>query len=104
MATTLAHRAEKMSEAELAAPARKVGNLYYPTEKQWAALHIEPVTKQLFRAEHVTEGKISVDEDRATLVYSPYAGRVVKLFAKPGDTVTAGQALFAIESPDMVQA
>jgi cobalt-zinc-cadmium efflux system membrane fusion protein len=37
-------------------------------------------------------------------VYSPYAGRVTKLLAKPGDMVTAGQALFNVESPDMVQA
>ena len=103
MATTLAHRADKLAEANLAAP-RKVGNLYYPTQKQWASLTVEPVTRQLFRAEHLTEGKISVDEDRATLVYSPYAGRVVKLFAKPGDMVTAGQPLFAVESPDMIQA
>ncbi len=31
-----------------------------------------------FRAEHVTEGKIAVDEDRSTPVFSPYAGRVTQ--------------------------
>jgi membrane fusion protein, heavy metal efflux system len=104
MATTLAHRADKSADTEINPPARKVGNLYYPTPKQWASLVVEPVRKQVFRTEHLTEGKISVDEDKATLVYSPYAGRVVKLFAKPGDKVTAGQPLFAVESSDMVQA
>ena len=57
-----------------------------------------------FRTEHLTEGKIAVDEDRATLVFSPYAGRVIKLLAKPGDMVVAGQPLFVVEAPDMVQA
>ncbi len=103
-ATTLAHRVGKSAEADLSPSPRKVGYLYYPTPKQWASLTVEPVTKQLFRTEQLTEGKISVDEDRSTLVYSPYAGRVVKLFAKAGDTVAAGQALFAVESPDMIQA
>jgi membrane fusion protein, heavy metal efflux system len=52
----------------------------------------------------VTEGKIAVDEDRSTPVYSPYSGRAIKLAAKPGDTVTGGQLLFSIEATDMVQA
>ena len=58
----------------------------------------------MFRTEHMTEGKIAVDEDRATLVFSPYSGRVIKLLAKPGDAIKAGQPLFVVEAPDMVQA
>ena len=104
MATTLAHRADKSVEADINPPTRKVGNLYYPTPKQWASLTVEPVRQLLFRAEHLTEGKISVDEDRATLVFSPYSGRVIKLMAKPGDHVVAWQPLFVVEAPDMVQA
>jgi cobalt-zinc-cadmium efflux system membrane fusion protein len=103
-AATLAQRDDKANEADMSNQARRVGALFYPTPKQWASLTIAPVTKLVFRAEHLTEGKIAVDEDRATLVYSPYAGRVIKLLAKPGDMVTAGQALFVVESPDMVQA
>jgi cobalt-zinc-cadmium efflux system membrane fusion protein len=52
----------------------------------------------------VTEGKIAVDEDRSTPIFSPYAGRVTKLFVKPGDIVTVGQTLFTVEAADMVQA
>jgi cobalt-zinc-cadmium efflux system membrane fusion protein len=62
------------------------------------------VTEKAFRAEHVTEGKIAVDEDRSTPVFSPYAGRVTKLLARPGDQVTQGQALFIIEAAENVQA
>src|SRR5205807_6291030 len=70
----------------------------------WASLTIQPVTERAFRAEHVTEGKIAVDEDRSTPVFSPYAGRVTKLLARPGDRVTQGQPLFVIEAADTVQA
>ena len=103
-ATTLARRTDKTAQADLSEQSRRIGNLYYPAPKQWAALTTEPATEVVFRAEHLTEGKIAVDEDRATLVYSPYAGRVIKLLAKPGDLVVAGQPLFVVESPDMVQA
>ncbi|MFX8999732.1 efflux RND transporter periplasmic adaptor subunit, partial [Acinetobacter baumannii] len=44
------------------------------------------------------------DEDRSTPVFSPYAGRVTKLLAKPGETLKQGQPLFTIEAADTVQA
>lgn len=77
---------------------------YKPTPTEWASLTVEPVTERTFRAEHITEGKIAVDEDRSTPVFSPYTGRVVKLLVKPGDTVKQGQPLFVIEAADTVQA
>ena len=98
------HKDDVVAEVDRPNQARRVGDRLYPGPKQWGSLSIEPVTQQVFRTERLTEGKISVDEDRATLVYSPYAGRVVKLLAKPGEMVKAGQGLFVVESPDMVQA
>ena len=62
------------------------------------------MTERAFNTEHVTEGKIAVDDDRSTPVFSPYAGRVTKLLARPGDSVTQGQRLFIIEAADKVQA
>jgi cobalt-zinc-cadmium efflux system membrane fusion protein len=103
-AMTLTRRAGKFAKADQPEQARHIGELYYPAPKQWASLSTEPVSQVVFRAELQTEGKIAVDEDRTTLVYSPYAGRVIKLLAKPGDMVVAGQPLFVVESPDMVQA
>src|SRR5712691_1774350 len=82
----------------------RLRGLFYPTAAQWATLTVEPVQHRVFRSEHVTEGKIAVDEDRSTPIFSPYAGRVTKLFVKPGDTVTVGQPLFTVEAADMVQA
>jgi len=77
---------------------------YTPTPAEWASLAIEPVREQVFRAETVTEGKVAVDEDRSTPVFSPYAGRVMKLLVRPGDNVKQGQALFVIEAADTVGA
>jgi membrane fusion protein, heavy metal efflux system len=78
--------------------------VFYPTAEQWATLTVEPVQQQVFQSEHVTEGKIAVDEDRSTPIFSPYAGRVIKLFVKPGDIVAVGQPLFTVQAADMVQA
>src|SRR5262245_12902233 len=80
------------------------GRVFYPTAEQWATLTVEPVQQRVCQSEHVTEGKIAVDEDRSTAIFSPYAGRVLKLFVKPGDTVTVGQPLFTVQATDMVQA
>ena len=77
---------------------------FMPTEAEWAALAFEPAKEQEFRAEHITEGKIAVNEDSSTPVFSPYAGRVAKLLVKPSDTVQRGEALFVIEATDTVQA
>jgi cobalt-zinc-cadmium efflux system membrane fusion protein len=90
--------------SEVSSQSRKGLQYYTPTPAEWASLTIQPVTERAFRAEYVTEGKIAVDEDRSTPVFSPYAGRVTKLLARPGDSVTQGQALFVIEAADNVQA
>jgi membrane fusion protein, heavy metal efflux system len=77
---------------------------FMPSEAEWASLATEPAKAQVFRAEHVTEGKIAVNEDSSTPIFSPYAGRVIKLLVKPSDTVERGQPLFIIEATDTVQA
>ena len=87
-ATTRAPGADKVAEQEKATQGHREGAAYYPTPKQWASLAIAPITDVVFRTEHLTEGKIA---------------RVIKLLAKPGDSVKAGQALFVVEAPDMVQ-
>jgi len=63
---------------------------FKPSEAVWASLSIEQVSERIFRAEHVTEGKISVNEDSSTPIFSPYTGRVTKLLVKPSDVVERG--------------
>ncbi len=90
--------------SDVSSQSRRVGTRYTPSASEWASLTVEQVSDREFRAEHVTEGKIAVDEDHSTPVFSPYAGRVTKLLARPGEAVTQGQPLFTIEAADTVGA
>jgi cobalt-zinc-cadmium efflux system membrane fusion protein len=95
---------KQKNHSEISSQSRKNAQHFTPTPSEWATLTIEPVKKKIFRAEFVTEGKVAVDEDRSTPVFSAYAGRVTKLLARPGETVRQGQPLFTIEAADTVQA
>ena len=94
----------KGGHSEVSSQSRKGLQRYTPSPAEWASLTIQPVTERGFRSENVTEGKIAIDEDRSTPVFSPYAGRVTRLLARPGDQVVKGQPLFVIEAADNVQA
>jgi cobalt-zinc-cadmium efflux system membrane fusion protein len=85
-------------------PAKTEDKKFHPTAAQWAALTVQTVEMHRFRAEHRTEGKIAVNEDHATPIFSLYAGRVSKLVVSPGDVVQRGQPLFVLEATDSVQA
>jgi cobalt-zinc-cadmium efflux system membrane fusion protein len=94
----------KPKNSEVSSQSRKGLQRYTPTPAEWASLTIQPVAERSFRAEYVTEGKIAIDEDRSTPVFSPYTGRLTRLLVRPGDSVTKGQPLFVIEAADTVQA
>ncbi len=98
------HHADGAVDGIAVSSQSKRTGFFYPTAAQWATLTVEPVERRVFRSELVTEGKIAVDEDRSTPIFSPYAGRVTKLLVKPGDIVQRGQPLFTVEATDMVQA
>jgi cobalt-zinc-cadmium efflux system membrane fusion protein len=51
-----------------------------------------------------TSGKAQFDEEHLVRVQAPATGRIVEVFARPGDVVEPGQRLFAIDSPDLGQA
>lgn len=84
-------------------PKPKKGNTFTPTDAQWATFAVEQVKEQVFHPFDLTEGKIAVNEDRSTSIFSPYSGRILKLLVKPGDDVKRGQPLFVIEATDAVQ-
>lgn len=100
--TRMLTRQVKSSEA--AGPAPSKSARYMPTASEWASIRVEPVREQVFRREQVTEGKIAVNEDTSTPIFSPYTGRVIRLLAKPSDVVARGQPLFVVEATDTVQA
>ena len=95
---------ERAKSSEPSRAAKSDPSRFMPSDAEWASLAFEPAKEQEFRAEHITEGKIAVNEDSSTPVFSPYAGRVMKLLVKPSDTVERGQPLFVIEATDTVQA
>lgn len=93
------------SAHQAAAPGPERGSKpFVPSAAQLATFTLGTVENRPFQVEHATEGKVGVDEDRATPIFSQYAGRVIRIAAKLGDIVTRGQLLFTIEATDMVQA
>jgi cobalt-zinc-cadmium efflux system membrane fusion protein len=48
-------------------------------------------------------GELHVNEDAYAEIASPVSARVVKILAKPGDTVSAGQVLAQLSSPELGQ-
>jgi len=76
---------------------------FRPTDAQWTSLKIAPVREMRFRSERVTEGKIANNDDATTPVFSPYSGRVTKLFVKAGDHVENGDPLLAVAAQEFVQ-
>jgi membrane fusion protein, heavy metal efflux system len=77
---------------------------FRPTAQQWAGLTIAPIESVAFRDAHETDGIIAIDDDLTTPVFSPYSGRVIKLFAKAGDDVAQGAQLLAVQATEFVQA
>ncbi len=76
--------------------------LFRPTQSQWSTLTLEPVEQMVFHSELRTEGKIAIDEQRATRIFSPYAGRIKEIAVQPGDTVEKGQLIFTVDASDSV--
>jgi membrane fusion protein, heavy metal efflux system len=80
------------------------GQAFKVTDRQWAALKIQPIETHVFQDAAETDGKIAIDEDVTTPVFSPYSGRVTRLIARAGDTVQKGDPLFGIQATELAQA
>ncbi len=90
-------------EASVAAAPSAPGT-FRATPQQLKSLTIESVAVHGFVSEELTEGKIAVNGDRATPVFSPYSGRVTRVVAGLGDAVKAGAPLATMEASEFVQA
>jgi cobalt-zinc-cadmium efflux system membrane fusion protein len=87
-----------------AAPPAPPAGTFIPTAQQLKTLTIEPVAMRQFVSEERTEGKIAVNGERETPVFSPYSGRIIKVIANLGDVVKQGQPLATIEASEFSQA
>jgi cobalt-zinc-cadmium efflux system membrane fusion protein len=88
------------TEASQPAPA----GTFLPTAQQLKTFTVEPVALRQFVSEERTEGKIAVNGDRTTPVYSPYSGRITHVIANLGDHVAQGATLATIDSSEVTQA
>jgi membrane fusion protein, heavy metal efflux system len=71
---------------------------------QLGAIKMDTVGNYSFSLEKTAVGSIDYDEDLSVQVFSPYQGKIISAFANLGDEVKKGQALYTIDSPDLVQA
>jgi membrane fusion protein, heavy metal efflux system len=86
------------------APAGDTDDLTFKaTDRQWASLRLQKIEDQVFQDAAVTDGKIAIDDELVTPVFSPYSGRVTKLTARPGDNVARGDPLYSIEANELAQ-
>lgn len=74
------------------------------TRTQLATLSIDRVATARFHSEQITDGKIALNGDTTTQVFSPYSGRVVRVIAALGAQVRAGAPLLAVAASEIVQA
>jgi cobalt-zinc-cadmium efflux system membrane fusion protein len=93
------------SEVKAAADAKSVvvPGAFRPTPAQLASFKLAVVATMVFRTEQLTDGKIAINNDRTTLVFSPYSGRVIKVMANIGDDVKQGAPLLAIAASEFAQ-
>jgi membrane fusion protein, heavy metal efflux system len=73
-----------------------------PSQLQMIA--VDTVSEHSFSLRTEAVGSIDFNEDLATPVFTPYPGRIIRLYAKLGDNISRGQTLFTIQSPDLIQA
>jgi membrane fusion protein, heavy metal efflux system len=88
------------SQAPLAPPPP---GTFRPSAQQLKTLTIEPVALRGFVSEERTEGKIAVNGDRTTPVFSPYSGRITRVIANLGDAVAQGAPLATIDASEFTQ-
>ena len=74
------------------------------SEKQAASLKIGPVASRDFAIQKTAVGTIDFNENLLVQVFSQYQGKILKAFYNIGDEVKAGDVLFTIDSPDLLQA
>lgn len=74
------------------------------TEEQARHVHVEPVHLHEFIAQRSAVGYVDFNQDSTVQVLSPYSGRIRQVAVRAGDSVKKGQALYTVDSPDLVQA
>jgi cobalt-zinc-cadmium efflux system membrane fusion protein len=97
-------RKEQVASIEPAKPGAADEQSVDLSEKQAASLKIGAVASRDFTLFKTAVGTIDFNEDLLVQVFSQYPGKILKANYNIGDDVKAGDALFTIDSPDLLQA
>ena len=92
------------TKPKTAAAAPTESGVLRPTADQWRTLTLEPASLRDFDLLQVADGRIEADGDRTTQVTSPFTGRVLQVFAEPGQKVDRRTPLFSAEASEVAQA
>jgi cobalt-zinc-cadmium efflux system membrane fusion protein len=98
---TKLHAAQPESSPPQTASAN--GSALHLTPSQLASLTVNTVANLGFRSEQMADGRIALNSDTATQVFSAYSGRVVRVIAAIGEHVKKGAPLFSIEAAEFAQ-
>ena len=102
-ATVIRHLLSGGQNTQAATQQPSAPGTFKPTKTQWAALNVAPVVAISFKTERITDGAIASNDDTTTQVFSPFSGRVTRIFAKLGDVVKKGVPLVAVAASEIVQ-
>jgi membrane fusion protein, heavy metal efflux system len=100
-------RAAQASSARAATPnaTRPAADNYLTlNDAQLKEVKVDEVKERLFQVTRESVGYIDFNQDNSLQVFTPYPGRITRLFAKAGDDVKKGEVLFDIDSPDLANA
>jgi membrane fusion protein, heavy metal efflux system len=99
---SLADQSKIVQPAKSEGPAVQVAaNSVTLNGAQLKAVKVEEVEERLFGIAREAVGNIDFDQDNSVQVFTPYPGRIIRLWARAGDDVKKGQVLFDIDSPDL---
>jgi membrane fusion protein, heavy metal efflux system len=65
---------------------------------------VEPAVERDFSIQREAVGNIAFNDEMSVPVFPPVQGKIITLFARAGDDVKKGTALYTIDSPDLIQA
>jgi membrane fusion protein, heavy metal efflux system len=95
--------AGKLFARHAAAPPAETPGAFTPTRGQWANLKLVDVRQTNFAPAVDTDGQVAANDERTTQIFSPYTGRITKVFAVAGQTVKKGDPLYAIAAAEFAQ-
>jgi membrane fusion protein, heavy metal efflux system len=98
-------RSSKAPDGSKNVVARATGEIAIElSESQVATLKIERIARKAFVQEKQAVGGIDFNQNRLVAVFPPYQGRIMSVSLNVGDAVEKDQALFTIDSPDLLTA